>query len=421
MIRPSLVLVPILVEALAGQAPLLDAAEVRAYRAAHCWLQELAGGSADGSTWAKGSERRFVGVDAAGAPGVGLVDGFARGRPMAVVYYPRRGSLLRERMLMANSYGEVFLGQRIAGTPPDWQPAPTTVAPESAPGESLALLRASGRAGDGTTWERVTALEADIRREQRVRFVRADGGSFEGFECCIGSSRYRWHPAWLPLEDGAALAFEGALQVAGDGEATVSGLAVPARGLRLEVRHGTRRAVLDAGDVRIEDGELVVTLPPSAMVEVERLDQQAWAVEALRQFAESELAARASAEFDRDGDGRGEFGEPAEVVPANRLDQLDHIDGLWHFQDHVFRLDLPRAPDDREQRFVAYAWPRGAVRRRDAGFGPAAPPGAGELAFAVDARGIVFACPAQALLANDGGQPLPDALSDAGLGWRALH
>jgi len=243
--------------------------------------------------------------------------------------------------------------------------------------------------------------------EQRIRFVRPDGGRFTGFKFTIGGSRFRWHPGWLPLDDGVALAQSGPVLVGEIGEGSAAGRGVEARGLQLSLRHGQRWAVLRPGDVRARNGELLVVLPHAAMFARSRLDDQAWAAEALRQFAEFQRIAQADGVIDHDNDGVGEFGDPDSVVPRRR--RLRHsANGRYVFRKHLFEVHLPADVDGRERRFVAYAWPVTAVDRHD-------------LAFAVDQRGVVFACSAHERLYGHDRAPHGEAIDDTKLGWRPLR
>jgi hypothetical protein len=82
--------------------------------------------------------------------------------------------------------------------------------------------------------------------------------------------------------------------------------------------------------------------------------------------------------------------------------------------------NVPTA-DEREQRFVAYAWPVLAVERRDLAQGPVAAVDHRDLAFAVDHRGVVLACSVHKLLPGRAKTPLTNAMYEVDLGWRPLH
>ena len=277
------------------------------------------------------------------------------------------------------------------------------------------MLLQSGVANDGTVWQRIDDAAGMGLRRQRARVRGLPESRVLGAEIEVGAPRFAWHPGWLPVGERDVVAFRaglarpaaGAAEGAGGLVAEADGVA--ARDLQLSIRSCGGAAVLRPEDVAVVDGELVVTVPDGAFVRDDWLDDQAWAVEALRRLARHERAARATAAIDRDRDGRGEFGAVEDVVPQLELGSIRRLDnGRFLFRGHLFELHLPPGADAAEQGFVAYAW-------------PARPDRPNALAFCVDARGAVRSCSARERFAGHDRAPAADAGADESLGWRSLR
>jgi len=413
---------PLLAGCLVAQQPVLHASEVAAYHHLRAWLEETPGVRLAWSPFQLGYDAAVFGVDAAGEPRVdreqdnrrpGVIDAQ---RTTVLLCKPIRDSWHEARLLCTNRSGRVFVGRPPAASARNWQPSVATFAAPGVPAVIDNLLLESGTAQDGTTWERAESLEGDVLTEQRVRFVGLGAVAKAPFPLVasfplveVGLGRLPWHPAWLRVDHlpiGSLRAHAHPAAASRD-EEIAKGPGIAARGLHLAVRFGGVQALLRPEDVTFVDGELRVDMARATVAAADELDDQAWAAHALRLFAQDQLAARAANRIDRDRDGRGEFGQPDEVLAANRRNYQPAPNGRFLFRNHLFAVHVPAAADDAEQRFVAYAWPAKAHGPHD-------------LAFAVDERGTVLACPAHDRFAGHDKEPDRAAIADSKSGWKPL-
>jgi len=410
---------PSVVLALAGssfaQVPILHANEVAAHRQAQQWVQQPVNQPVQLTAGLAAYDWRVFGSDGHGSP---AIDHNRRGQdngldPLAtavLLLTPQRGAQNAGRMLFANRGGRIFVGEPPTDPTGRWQPTVETFAAPGVPATLNNMLLDSGIAQDGTRWQRLEALEAAPAREQQVRLVHDGATGKEKSLVEIGASRLPWHPAWLPLGDVTVVSMRAPASAAGqpDGQSLATGTGVPARDLHLHVTFGKRSAVLTANDVSIDGGELRVAIREDALVDDTWLYDQAWAANGLRLLAGAELAFRTANSLDRDGDGKGEFGTPATVMPRNQGDFQTLPNGRFLFRNHLFEFHLANDPDTAELHFVAYGWP--AVAR-----------GNHDLAFFVDERGIVHRCAATGRFAGHDQAPAADSRTHADLGWTPLR
>ena len=396
-----------------AQEPVLHASEVAAFAKLQSLLRQPAGVPATYAPFELGYALFAIGEDRAGSAFQGKVDGIDPSRPSVLFLQPIRDSLHPARLMFGTRSGRIFLGQPPANAPADWQPSLASIISLAGrqtidPVSIEDMLLQSGTAQDDTTWERAEAIERDGTRELTLRVTRTDGSEVDYPVVEIGSTRLPWHPAWLAVDHLPVVATRchAPPPNAGPdrGVAKVRGL--PARGLRLHVTdHGD--VVLRPGDVTFQDGELHIRIDRATVAPAKELDDQAWAAQALKFFAEDQLAARAAARIDRDRDGGGEFGKPDEVLAlAHRIPSAG--DERFTFRNHLFAAHLPADADGAEKHFVAYAWPATAHGPHD-------------LAFFVDERGGVHSCRAHERFHGHDNAPAADAATKDDLGWSPLR
>ncbi len=375
MRRPLPVVALALAGSLIAQAPILHANEVAAYRQAQHWLSQPVDQPVQPTAGLVGYDKRVFGSDRKGVPQISLN---ARGQdndldPQAtavLVLTPQRGAQNTGRMLFANRAGRIFVGERPTDAAARWQPTLATLAAPGVPTTLNNMLLDSGVAQDGTAWQRLESLEVAPARQQSVRLVRDNTTWKDDPLVEIGASRLPWHPAWLPI--------------------------------------GGKSAGATADDVRTDGDELRVTIGDDALVDDTWLNDQAWAAHGLRVLAAAEQAFQTANSLDRDGDGKGEFGTPAAVMPRRQRDLQQLPNGRFLYRNHLFEFYLANDPDTAEQHFVAYGWPAVAHGKHD-------------LAFFVDERGIVHRCAATGRFAGHDQAPAADSMTHQDLGWTQVR
>jgi hypothetical protein len=342
-------------------------------------------------------------------------------RTFALVLRPVGSTVARP--LFGHRGGRIFL----CATPRDarWRPSIASIA---APGARLHvndMLQTSGEAQDGTRWDRLEPEKVTMS----IRLVYDEPGHFDYPYVQIGAPRMlfsneavAWHPAWIPIDHLSFVTFRGfplyvhSTIAGGRVEAGIrSSAGLPARGLHMFVPGAGRWALLSPEDVTRDGNEIRVYLRGDRWGETRQLEDQAWAAETLRRLAiaEHRLLAR----------GRHVFGFPNDVLTAkecayepagpHRVLVHDHLLEIWltgadgkpvsALTTSGVWLDNVAARRD----FVAYAWPAATGLTHS-------------LAFATDARGIVWKCDADGRFAGQEQAPGPDALQRADLDWQPI-
>ncbi len=313
---------------------------------------------------------------------------------------PRADALWDARLLFANRAGRIFVGERPADAGADWRP---TVATVSGPGVDVHLnnmLLQSGTAVDGTSWLRIDDSPAFAQRPLRVVLRSRDDARVAAERVEIGSSPFLWHPSGVPVADARVVSFHQRVKATDAAEVVLDGRGVAAPGMRLFVP-GLRLA---ATNVTYGEEEVVVTYGRDDLADAVWLEDQAWAVHALRLFAVAQRTAQKECRIDRDRDGVGEFGSPDEVLPAGQRDYQRLKNGRYLFRNHLFEVHVSADADGAEQRFLAYAWPERAHDPHDR-------------AFCIDESGMVRWCAAAGRFA---GHEQPPAIGTAPSAWQPL-
>ncbi len=371
----SLLAVPTATQAPAQDPPQLHAREVHAYRTLRAWLRPQNGGVAvRGLGTAAGYEATVL-----AEAGEGRTERLERTPPertFAVVLWPRADDPTPGRLLFGNRAGIVLLGTPREPLATGFRPEAELIAAPGGPARVNQMLLQDGPSQDGTQWQRSEITPAPAR----IEVIDADGAPLAGARIEMGAPRLPWHPGWVSVAHVATAAIDGAT----DERGTLQGDGLPARELWLSLWVEDRQAVLLPDDVRRADGTLQVRVPRGALVDGKALQDQAWAAEALRRFAEGQERLRAQAKLDRDGDGRGEYGLAYDAIPVQQWSDLRPA-GVPHqfaFRSHLLQAWLPAgdgwisgvavepataarvkaAPttadaDGAELRFRALAWP----------------------------------------------------------------
>ena len=382
----------------------LRAEEVGALRHLRTWLAGPPNQHVPLQSRTLGYEAPVFGFDRGGKPVRGQANRIDPEATSVMLMLPRGDALWPARLLYGNRAGRIFVGERPIDAGADWQP---TVATFSGPGVDVHLnnmLLQSGTAVDGTRWQRIDDLPELTERPFRVRLHSRDDARFAAGRVEIGGSPFLWHPSWVSVDDARVVSFHAMTKPGDAAEVELQDRGVPATGMRLFVP-GLR---LSAANVSYGDGVLVVTYGREDRADASWLDDQAWAVHGLRLFAAAQQQARREGRIDRDSDGRGEFGLPDEVMPANQRLYETRKDGTYRVRNHLIAVHVPADPDGAEQRFVATAWPETAHD-------------AGDLAFTIDATGAVRMCPAVGRYVGHGAEPAADASAQPAPAWRLLR
>ena len=322
-------------------------------------------------------------------------------RTATVLLQPRQDADSQRRLLLGIRGGRI-----LAGDPPS--PALTfaanlrTVAAQGTREHINDMVLGWGQAQDGTRW-RTLDLQA---RTQHVVVLDENSRPIAGVHVEIGGSRFFWHPGALPVDDLEVVGCEATTDA--QGLAVADGLA--ARALRLQVsfdrdRTDARIARLDRSMLTVKGDTLTIRVPRDRFVATATLQDQAWAVLALRRLQQLQVDYRQHCEVDADGDGVGEFGAAADVVPPRFRGMAAFGRGEITFRNHRFLLHLPTDVDQREHQFTAYAWPQAK--------------GAVGSAFAVDASGQVFVDDDGRFAGGKDG-PAADSLGADAAHWRKL-